>query len=341
MRKTLKAFGFVLVSLSLNMAFAQSGDPVVDRMLGVYAVGSCDLYALKNGKKVVVQLGEDSFNKIPVVSFVAYGDDSRDDMMVRLGSGVNTATSSGGTETWDTVTANGDTLTITETYERKGARSWPDLGFTTTISFVLRGDVLQIESVTKRLYGHAKDASASCTLTSLKGDAGQIEAVIVKKVAPEFEALEPKLGPDADYDQATVQFERLKLNREPSKEQIQEIVGSLILPQATDFSEIKVVQFTKASKGRSFAERALATVIGIAKSFIGDAETPAEKAQLEQDYAPLFKYVDQLAAYLDAKPATVKVYLINWNANDSDGSAVLIIDTETNEAIYIGAYYFS
>ncbi len=341
---TLKAFGFVVMSLSLT-AFAQTsnaryGDPLVDRMFGVYAVGECSVYDLKNGEKVVANLGYDQWNKTNVVSFVAYSKESRDDMSVRLGKGVNKATSSGGTETWETVIA-GETLTLTETYERKGASSWPDLGYTTTTTFTMKGDDMQVESVTKRLYGHAKDASASCTLTSLKNDPNQIATELMADISAEYNALAPNLGQDADYDQATVQFETLRFNKVPSKEQIQEVVGSLILPQNTDFSDIEVVQFTKASKGQSFAERALATVIGIAKDRMSEAETPAEKAQLEAEYAPLFKYVEQLAQYLDNKRPTVKVYLLNWSASDSDGSAVLIIDTETNEAVYIGAYYFS
>lgn len=337
--KSLKILGFVTALLTVIPTLAQSGDAVVDRMLGVYSVGACDLYAFRNAQKVAVNLGV-GFHKEPMLQMVSYGPDSRDSLSVRLGSGVDSSTSSGGTETWSTVTSGGDTLTITETYERRGSEIWPDLGYSTTISFVLRNGVMQVESVTKRLYGHAKDDSSSCTLTSLKGNADQIEASFVDQVSPEFEALAPQLG-NADYDQSTLQFERMKLNQTPSKTQIQEVVGSLILPQATDFKEIEVTQFTKASNGRSFAERAMATLLGFAKDFTNEAESPEEKAELEKSYAPLYRYVDQLADYLDHKPAKVKVYLLQWNASDSDGSAVLIIDTETNEAVYIGAYYFS
>lgn len=341
---TLKVLGFVVMSLSLN-AFAQTsnaryGDPVVDRMFGVYSVAQCNLSSLERGTKVVVNLGYSEWSKTNIVNFVAYSNDSRDDMGVRLGKGVNSVTSSGGTETWET-TISGDTLTLVETYERKGASSWPDLGYTTTLTFSMKADDMQIESVTKRLYGHARDAAASCTLKSLKNDPNQIATELMADISAEYNALSPDLGKEADYDQATVQFEPMRFNKVPTKEQIQEVVGSLILPQNTDFSEIKVTQFTAASNGRSFAERGMATVIGIAKDSIRQAETAADKAKLEADYAPLFKYVDQLAKYIDTKRPTVKVYLINWSASDSDGSAVLIIDTETNEAVYVGSYYFS
>lgn len=331
----------LVVGVAVGSQSAMARSPLAeDFLLGVHAVKQCDIPELGKSQKILVRRSIDSLHQVPTLLMIGYSEDSRRDFAIRLGSGTVPDGASDGTETWST-SIDGNTLTAIETYERKNKRGRPDLGYRTTYEFQTVGLKTKIDVKTVRLYGHAKDSSYSCELSSLRRVATQVYPQELTKVAQQLESLEPKLG-DADYDQATVQFERVKLNvLSPTDDQVREVVGITHLIEFPGFSEIKVRQMTGAFDSAQYAEVAMETVTGIADSFIAEAETDEERERLIKEYAPLREYVSFLEKALAQLPAKYKVFLLEWSASDSDGSGLFIIDTETGEAIYLGSHYFS
>lgn len=324
----------VLSSLMVLGAMQAQANPVA-ALVGKYKVNQCALYGFKGLEKATIRIVSDRAGN-RLVKLFGYSEKDKEDLYFYLGSGVRDAMGTDGTETWSTAVGT-DTVTFSERFEREHSNTWPDMIRETTVRFELKGETLKILRETVSIKGPGSAKKESCEMTSISADKSEIQAFDLATLADaKLEALIAKSNERmGDLDQAGLGSTRGLLSiKKPSLAKVKEVLSVSFLPNYPDDGSLLVKLMKPTDDAKKFAADALATALTIAEDAIEDGS--ATRA----DYLQLFAFQNELEKALKSRGENVRAYFVDWADSDSDGKGIFFLDTDTGEALYIGAAYF-
>jgi hypothetical protein len=310
-------------------------DPML-QIRGTYQLQNCDGDLWQVQKAFLRFRADKGGNNLQVFAFDL---DSREELSFAMYQGQEPGQADG-TRSWD-YQMNWRDFVFTERFERRGSNTWPDLGYETVTTVALTDKGVSLKQETRRLWGHASARSWSCEMERLPTTwtaepVDEANQALALKDSPILKIANFPLDSKMDLDQAQVDQKLLTVSTtQLSREQIKEILLTEVLSYGPVLEGIEVRAVGPRSSPANTARRAMATALGIANGRIN------EDASVRPEYKSLFDMVDAMADFIANKPATMKIYLIEWNESDADGEGLLIIDETTQQIFYLGSSYFS
>ena len=324
----------ISIRTEANTAANPGANPVAN-LVGKYKVNQCALYGFKGLEKATVRIvGLKDGNRI--LRLFGYSEGDKEETSFYLGSGVRDAMGTDGTQTWSTNVTATD-VTFKERFEREKSDTWPDMIQETSVRFNFNGQSLKIYSEVVAVKGPGSSKKEYCEMTSISADKNEIQAFELAAMSDGgLEVLiakaKVKMG---DLDQASTDYTRGILTiKKPTLAQVKEVLSASFLPNFPDSGGLLVKSVKPADDLAKIAEDALGTVLTIAEDAIKDGS--ATRA----DYKNLFAYQKEIEKALKNRTANMRAYYVDWADSDSDGKGIFFIDTDTGEALYIGAAYF-